>query len=101
LPYTVREAVSLILNKKQFAVGIFLDLTKASDVINHDFLLAKLELYGLRGKIHAWMSSYLFFLISEVGLWVLRPLTGLMYQPRMIGDGDCGEIGGMKMGKGN
>jgi hypothetical protein len=22
--------------------------------------------------------------------------TGLLYQPRMIGDGDCGEIGGMK-----
>jgi hypothetical protein len=27
--------------------------------------------------------------------------TGLLYQPRMIGDGDCGEIGGMKMGRGN
>jgi hypothetical protein len=24
--------------------------------------------------------------------------TGLLYQPRMIGDGDCGEIGGMKIG---
>jgi hypothetical protein len=43
----------------------------------------------------------MFFLISEVGLWVLRPLTGLLYQPRMIGDGDCGEIGGMKIDKGN
>jgi hypothetical protein len=27
--------------------------------------------------------------------------TGLLYQPRMIGDGDCGEIGGMKICKGN
>jgi hypothetical protein len=36
---------------------------------------------------------YLFF-ICAVGLfWVL--------QPRMIGDGDCGEIGGMKIGRGN
>jgi hypothetical protein len=26
--------------------------------------------------------------------------TGLLYQHRMIGDGDCGEIGGMKIGKG-
>jgi hypothetical protein len=24
-----------------------------------------------------------------------------LYQPRMIGDGDCGEIGGMKIGRGN
>jgi hypothetical protein len=28
-------------------------------------------------------------------------ITGLLYQPRMIGDGDCGEIGGMKIGRGN
>jgi hypothetical protein len=29
--------------------------------------------------------------------------TGLLYQPRIIGDGDgdCGEFGGMKIGKGN
>jgi hypothetical protein len=27
--------------------------------------------------------------------------TGLLYQPRMIGDGDRGEIGEMKIGKGN
>jgi hypothetical protein len=27
--------------------------------------------------------------------------TGLLYQPRMIRDGDCGEIGGMKIGRGN
>jgi hypothetical protein len=26
--------------------------------------------------------------------------TGLLYQPWMIGDGDCGEIGGMKIGRG-
>jgi hypothetical protein len=27
--------------------------------------------------------------------------TGLLYQPRMIGDGDYGEIGGIKIGRGN
>jgi hypothetical protein len=27
--------------------------------------------------------------------------TGLLYQPRIIRDGDCGEIGGMKIGRGN
>jgi hypothetical protein len=40
-------------------MGIFLDLTKAFDVINHKLLLTTFELYGLRGKIHSWMSSYL------------------------------------------
>jgi hypothetical protein len=27
--------------------------------------------------------------------------TGLLYQPQMIDDGDCGVIGGMKFGRGN
>jgi hypothetical protein len=27
--------------------------------------------------------------------------TGLLYQPQVIGEGDCGEIGGMKIGRGN
>jgi hypothetical protein len=27
--------------------------------------------------------------------------TGLLYQPRMICDGDCGEIGGIKISRGN
>jgi hypothetical protein len=27
--------------------------------------------------------------------------TGLLYQPLMIGDGDCEDIGGMKMGRGD
>jgi hypothetical protein len=39
--------------------------------------------------------------------WVrLSPLgsaatTGLLYPPQMIDDGDCGAIGGMKIGRGN
>jgi hypothetical protein len=27
--------------------------------------------------------------------------TGLLYQPQRIDDGDCGAIGGMKIGRGN
>jgi hypothetical protein len=27
--------------------------------------------------------------------------TGLLYQPRLRDDGDCGAIGGIKIGKGN
>jgi hypothetical protein len=28
-------------------------------------------------------------------------ITGLLYQPQMIGDGDSGENGGMKIGRGD
>jgi hypothetical protein len=44
--------------------------------------------------------AYTLFLISGVGLSTAAT-TGLLYQPRMIGDGDCGECGGMKIGRGN
>jgi hypothetical protein len=27
--------------------------------------------------------------------------TGLLYRPRIIDDGDCGEIGGIKISRGN
>jgi hypothetical protein len=35
-----------------------------------------------------------------MGWVVVRPLFGLLYQPQMIDD-DCGEVGGMRTGRGN
>jgi hypothetical protein len=43
----------------------------------------------------------LFFLNQRGGTLDTAATTGLLYQPRMIGDGDCGEIVGMKIGRGN
>jgi hypothetical protein len=54
---------------------------------------------GVKNYRSIYLSKKIY--ICTVGLWVLRPLTGLLYQPRVIGDGDCGEIGGMKIGMGN
>jgi hypothetical protein len=39
--------------------GIFLDLTKAYDVLNHKVLLSKLNSYGIRGVANLWFESYL------------------------------------------
>jgi hypothetical protein len=42
-----------------YAVGIFLDLSKAYDVINHKMLLDKLDSYWIRGFVNKCFQSYL------------------------------------------
>uniref|UniRef100_A0A8C7XUM2 Reverse transcriptase domain-containing protein n=1 Tax=Oryzias sinensis TaxID=183150 RepID=A0A8C7XUM2_9TELE len=53
------EEITNALDKKKYAAGIFIDLKKAFDTLNHDILLDKLEVYGIRGLALTWVKSYL------------------------------------------
>ena len=48
------------INDKKCTIFTLLDLKKAFDLINHDMLLAKLQLYGIRGLPLTWVKSYLY-----------------------------------------
>ena len=84
------------IDNGKFSCGVFIDLKKAFDAVNHEILLAKLENYGVRGVINYWFRSYLtdpkqntevnnVVSETETTLWgvpqgsVLGPLLFLLY----------------------
>ena len=53
------KIINAMANKKH-VIGIFMDLSKAFDTLNHDILLEKLKVYGIRGVALSWFKDYLF-----------------------------------------
>ena len=47
------------LDRRNFVGGLFCDLQNAFDCVNHDILLAKMEFYGIIGRVNKLMRSYL------------------------------------------
>ena len=47
------------IEKGEYAVGVFLDFSKASDTVDHATLLDELDHYGIRGCALSWFKSYL------------------------------------------
>ena len=53
------EKITKALDEKLYTIGIFIDLSKAFDTVNHQILLSKLSHYGIRGVALDWFNSYL------------------------------------------
>ena len=56
---SIIEKIQNAMENDQLAIGIFIDLQKAFDTVNHEILLDKLKYYGVKGTSNDWFKSYL------------------------------------------
>lgn len=55
----ITEDITTELEKKNHTIGVFIDLKKAFDTLDHGILISKLQTYGIRGVVLNWIISYL------------------------------------------
>ena len=53
------DRITNAIAQNKYVIGLFFDISKAFDTLNHNILLYKLNHYGVRGAPLAWFNSYL------------------------------------------
>jgi hypothetical protein len=108
--YTARSEVNCLnCSRRLHNLVLFSNLHLYPGILHHFFSIQ--NLVHITCFSHTcWQLSFAFVIsTSDRGFFFnlcggtlgTAATTGLVYQPRMIGDGDCGEIGGINIDKGN
>ena len=53
------ETIKKYLDDGEIVCGVFIDLQKAFDTVNHEILLEKFKDYGIRSKQNDWFRYFL------------------------------------------
>ncbi|CAL4106751.1 unnamed protein product, partial [Meganyctiphanes norvegica] len=55
----ILDSIKSAIDEDKYVCGIFLDLSKAFDTVNHDILLKKMFHYGIRGQTNSLLKAIL------------------------------------------
>ena len=55
----LHDKITNAMANKEHVIGVFMDVSKAFDTLDHQILLKKLYCYGIRGTALSWFESYL------------------------------------------
>ena len=86
---SITEQIRSNFRKKSYSCGVFVDLEKAFDTVNHSILISKLRYYGLKEPSLSWLSSYLSNRSQQVSL------NGQLSTPKQV---TCGVPQGSILG---
>ena len=73
-PSTEHATIELVdqiyksFEKDHYRLGVFMDLSKVFDTVDHTILIRKLEMYGIKGINLAWFRSYLTNIIQYISI---------------------------------
>ena len=83
------QEISNAADNKKHAIGVFNDLKKAFDRVDHKTLIKKFNFYGVRGVGNDWIKSYLTnrkqFVEINGSIWELLYVTRGVPQGSILG----------------
>lgn len=56
------DEVARLLYSRNYSAGIFLDLSKTFDVIDHSMLIQRMDEVGVRGVVQDWSRPIFYFI---------------------------------------